>query len=486
VNLKNRFLLTNLSLLVIPPVIMLALTFLAYTVLAAISGSGLQYDHFEKALSTRAGLFSAASQIWRQSPEAAAKEEFAQYLAARFDDLTVAVVVVRDGAILHASGSISPDTPGLAEALSESAAPGQAVIGEKHYARYSNRLNFQDGKTGFVYLLIPTDRQVEQAGYLAMFALAVLFLVSLITQLYATSRTVRTIATPLVRLNSAVSAMSEGDLKEPIVEQGDEEIRQLYRTMELLRLKLLEALAQRARVDENRQMLVTSISHDLKTPITSIVGHIEGLKDGIANTPDKQRNYLETIRRKAAQLDKMIDDLVLYSRLDLDQLPYQFVRTDLIAWLGEVLDEARETFAQANMTLHWSDTLSSDCTVWLDHSQMRRVFANLFDNARKYRQGDQGEVTVTVRDRQDQVIIDIADSGIGIPPDSLPYLFDRFYRVDSARNQAEGSGLGLAIARQIVTGHQGQIWVRNREGQGTVFSIALPKEDPRHDKNPDH
>jgi signal transduction histidine kinase len=117
---------------------------------------------------------------------------------------------------------------------------------------------------------------------------------------------------------------------------------------------------------------------------------------------------------------------------------------------------------------------------------MRRVFANLFDNARKYRQGDQGEVTVTVRDRQDQVIIDIADSGIGIPPDSLPYLFDRFYRVDSARNQAEGSGLGLAIARQIVTGHQGQIWVRNREGQGTVFSIALPKEDPRHDKNPDH
>lgn len=475
-NLKNRFLLTNLSLLAIPPAVTLALTLVAYAVLATITGSGLQYAHFERALAIRAGLFSAAAQIWRQAPEDTAKEEFAQYLATRLGDLTVEVVVIRNGAVRYTAGSISPDAPGLAEALSGSATSGQVVIGQKRYANYSHRLNFQDGKTGSVHLLIPTDRQVEQAGYLAVFALAVFFLVSLITQLYATSRTVRTIATPLVHLNSVVAVMSEGDLKEPIVEQGDEEIRQLYRTSELLRLKLLESLAQRAKIDENRQMLVTSISHDLKTPITSIIGHIEGLRDGIADTPEKRRHYLETVRRKAGQLDKMIDDLVFYSRLDLDQVPYQFVRTDLIAWLGEILDEARETFARANMTLRWTNTLHSDCTVWIDHSQMRRVFANLFENARKYRQGDQGEVMVTVRDRQDQVIIDIADTGVGIPPDSLPYIFDRFYRVDSARSQAEGSGLGLAIARQIVTGHQGQIWVRNREGQGTVFSIALPKD----------
>jgi hypothetical protein len=478
VNLNKRILLANLSLLVIPPAVMLFLTFLAYTGLAAITGSGLQFTHFEQALATRAGLFSAATQIWRQAPDDAAKEEFAQYLAVRYGDMGVEVVVVREHAILHTAGSIDPDTPGLIEALSDPVAPGQVLIGQKRYARSAHRLTFQDGKTGLLYVLVPTDRPVEQAGILVVFALAVLVLTSLATQLYATTHTVRTIAVPLVRLNQAVATLTEGDLKQTIVEQGDEEIRQLYRALECLRLRLLESLAQRTRTDENRQMLVSSISHDLKTPITSILGYVEGLRDNIADTPEKRRQYLDIIWRKASQLDKMIIDLVFYARLDLDQVPYQFVVTDLIAYLNEILDDARETFAQANMALNWVNNLATDCSVRLDRDQMRRVFANLFENARKYRQSDTGEVTVTVRDRRDQVIIDVADAGAGIPPDSLPYVFEHFYRADPSRGQTEGSGLGLAIAHQIVTDHQGQIWVRNREGQGAVFSIALNKERP--------
>ncbi|HBP38712.1 MAG TPA: hypothetical protein DD640_08230 [Clostridiales bacterium] len=310
----------------------------------------------------------------------------------------------------------------------------------------------------------------------ALFAITLLLLSGLATHIYGSGRTVKTIAAPLVRLAGAVSAMSEGNLKDPIVEQGDEEIRQLQRSMEVLRLKLQESLAMREKIDENRQMLVSSISHDLKTPITSIRGYVEGLLDGVADTPEKQRKYLETISRKAGQLDKMIDDLVFYSRLELDQVPYHFVWTDPVLFLSELVEDARELFGHEGIALDWENQLKESCWIRIDRAQMQRVLANLFDNARKYRKGHQDHVTVTLRDKQEHIIIDIADTGIGIPPESLPYLFDRFFRADSARSKAEGSGLGLAIARQIVEDHKGSIWVRSKEQAGTTFSIALKKE----------
>jgi signal transduction histidine kinase len=282
-----------------------------------------------------------------------------------------------------------------------------------------------------------------------------------------------------VRLHDTVSALAEGDLAEVVVEQGDEEIRQVQRSLDRLRRVLQESVRNREKVDESRRMLVSGISHDLRTPITSIRGYVEGLLDGVADTPERRRRYLETIRSNTVRLDRMIDDLVYFSRLELDQVPYDFQPTDPAEYVAGCVEANREEFARDRMAFSFEDGLGegANSVVRIDRERMRRVFQNLFDNARKYRKGDSGAIAVTLRKSAGRVLAEVRDDGVGIPGDSLPYIFDRFYRADASRSQADGSGLGLAIAKRIVEDHGGAIWVRSQENEGTTFVVSLPLED---------
>jgi signal transduction histidine kinase len=143
------------------------------------------------------------------------------------------------------------------------------------------------------------------------------------------------IVSPLHNLQKAAAEISQGNLDHPIAEEGDKEIQALCRDLETMRLKLKDSVYTQLKYEDNRKMLVSSISHDLKTPVTTIKGYIEGILDGVANTPEKTARYLNTAYLKAGQIDQMIDDLLLYAKLDLNQLPFNFERIDISLYLEQ-------------------------------------------------------------------------------------------------------------------------------------------------------
>ncbi len=283
------------------------------------------------------------------------------------------------------------------------------------------------------------------------------------------------ILTPLSILKTAVGDISKGDLDLEIIEVGDQEIKELCADFEKMRLELKDSIHLKKKYDENRTMLVSSISHDLKTPITSIKGYVKGILDGVASTPEKSERYLKTIYSKTEQMDVMIDDLLLYSKLDLSQLPFNFEKTDIVDYFNCCIHECTLELEKSNIKIWLQNDLKQSKYVMIDRERLMRVILNIIDNSRKYMDKAQGEIVIILRETNSSIIIEIKDNGAGIDKNDVNKIFDRFYRADAARSEAKGSGLGLAIAKQIVEGHKGTIWAISHESQGTSILISFGK-----------
>lgn len=224
---------------------------------------------------------------------------------------------------------------------------------------------------------------------------------------------------------------------------------------------------------KERSMLLANISHDLKTPITSIKGYIEGIRDGVADTPEKMNRYLDTIHAKAEVIDDMVNNLSTFSKLELSRLTFNFETADINAFVNEFLEDYRLDFEKNNIKL--INNISADIAyVKLDREKMSRVFANLADNAVKYKREDNPSLEITTFTRDGGVYVYISDNGIGIEEKELQNVFDGFYRVDGSRS-IKGSGLGLGIAKQIVEKHGDKIWLKSDGlGKGTTAVVYLP------------
>ncbi len=285
----------------------------------------------------------------------------------------------------------------------------------------------------------------------------------------------KTILNPITLLKKAAVEITRGDLNFEIIENGDEEIKELCADFEKMRIQLKDSVRTKMKYDDNRKILVSSISHDLKTPLTSIKGYVEGILDGVANTPEKVESYLKTIYSKAEQMDLMIDDLLLYSKLDLNQIPFNYEKTHIIEYFDYCVSENAPLLQKSNIEIHLESNLTEWKYVMIDREKLRRVITNIIDNSRKYMGKEQGQITIMLRETNSSIIIEIKDNGSGIHNNDINKIFDRFYRADLARSETKGSGLGLAIAKQIVEGHKGKIWAITHESGGTSIIISLAK-----------
>ncbi|WP_141335515.1 HAMP domain-containing sensor histidine kinase [Paenibacillus sp. tmac-D7] len=335
--------------------------------------------------------------------------------------------------------------------------------------------SLHSGDEGVLLLLAPIKLKTGFYLFLGIFTVSFFILSFLIMNFWVSYRFSRGIITPISRLRDAAVKISEGDLSCGIAEEGEGEVRELCRTLEFMRIKLKESIYLQQKYDENRKFLVSSISHDLKTPVTSIKGYIEGIIDGVAKTPEKMEEYLETARSKAILVNAMIDDLLLYSKLDLNQIPYHFEKTNLEPYFEDCVSDHHYEYEKANIKLALISELKETVYVLIDRERLKRVIQNILDNAKKYMEKADGQVHIILRETRTSAIIEIRDNGKGIPENDLPHIFERFYRADPSRKSADGSGLGLAIAQQIVEGHEGKIWVRSSVGEGTRMMISLKK-----------
>lgn len=319
---------------------------------------------------------------------------------------------------------------------------------------------FQKNPTALLYVII----------WLLLCIIVFTVTVTIITRLLSIS-----IQKPINDLTVATDNIKKGDLDFQVMGSGYDEIDSLCESFDSMRQALKRANEKEKYMQEERSLLLANLSHDLKTPITSIKGYIDGIRDGIADTPEKQRRYLNTIYAKASMIDDMVNNLSIFSKLEMSKLTFNFIEGDIISFLKDLLEDYRLDLEKNNLKLDL-DIENSSAIVKIDYEKMGRVFSNLIGNAIKYKKNKEGTLKVSSHIEDNGIYIAITDDGIGINESELKNVFESFYRIDTARNMnIKGSGLGLGIAKQIVEKHGGKIWLKSGgEGKGTTAIIYLP------------
>jgi len=253
----------------------------------------------------------------------------------------------------------------------------------------------------------------------------------------------------------------------PVPERGPREVRALTRAF--------NAMTQRLQAAQKSQRdFVANVSHELKTPLTSIQGFAQAILDGTADSKQALRQSAEVIYAEAARMHRMVLDLLDLARLDAGVLELKMDALDVAALLSHVVERFTPAASAAGVQLsvHASSRLPP---LLGDGDRLAQVFINLVDNALKFTPAG-GTITLRAAHDRAELHVSVSDTGKGIPAEALPHVFERFYRADLARSGGErhGFGLGLAIAKEIIEAHGGRISVRSAEGRGTAFIVHLP------------
>ncbi len=286
---------------------------------------------------------------------------------------------------------------------------------------------------------------------------------------------------PINELNRAMTNIANGNLDHQLpadmTEKGGE-LGELCQNYEDMRLRLKESAEDKIQHEIQNKELITNISHDLKTPMTAIKGYVEGIMDGVADTPEKMDKYIKTIYNKTIDMDRLINELTVYSGLDNNRIPYNFLKLNVADYFKDCLEEIGLDLESKNMVLNYSNLLAPGTTVIADPEQMKRVIGNIISNSLKYQDPEKQRCIIDIRllDEVDSIRVEIEDNGRGIAAKDLPHIFERFYRTDASRNSGKGgSGVGLSIVKKIIEDHGGYIWATGKEGEGTCIHFVLRK-----------
>lgn len=283
---------------------------------------------------------------------------------------------------------------------------------------------------------------------------------------------------PIRKLQKAAENIKDGNLDFVIDTDGTEqdEMNELCVTFEDMRRRLKENAEEKIAAEQESKNLISNIAHDLKTPITAVKGYAEGIIDGVANTPEKIDKYVRTIYSKANEMDTLINELTLYSKIDTNKIPYNFAKIHVEDYFADCIEEIGIDLETRGIGLAYYNYVDSDVTIIADPEQLRRVINNIIGNSIKYMNKSHGFINFRIKDVGDFIQFEIEDNGRGIPAKDLPYIFDRFYRGDVSRNSATGgSGIGLSIVKKIMEDHGGKIWATSKEDTGTVMYFVIRK-----------
>ena len=342
----------------------------------------------------------------------------------------------------------------------------------------SQKTQVQTESDGTVYDISITDSADSQgrvhvmAKDLFISAFIILISVALAVGLWV----YRSIAVPLVKLKKATQNIKEGNLDFVLDVEGNDEFSELCQDFEEMRRRLKESTEEKNLIEKENKELISNISHDLKTPITAVKGYIEGIMDGVADTPEKMDRYVRTIYNKTNEMDHLINELTFYSKIDTNRIPYTFGKLNVEDYFADCAEEVGLELETRGIELVYANYVEKDVMVIADGEQIRRVIHNIISNAIKYMDKPKGIIQIRIKDVGDFIQIEIEDNGKGIGPKDLPYIFDRFYRTDVSRNSSKGgSGIGLSIVKKILEDHGGKVWATSRLGIGTIMYFVLRK-----------
>lgn len=333
---------------------------------------------------------------------------------------------------------------------------------------------FSDGDEGSIFVVTRISPLISKSLLVDMF-IAILLILAFTS--FMLTRWIHTgVFIPIKELNKAMQAIAEGDLDYSITGGQNGEIGELYHNYEDMRLRLKETTEEKFYNEKQNRELISNISHDLKTPITAIKGYMEGIMDGVADTPEKMDKYIKTVYNKANDMDRLINELTIYSKIDSNRIPYHFHRLKVGEYFKDCIEEVGLDLESKNIELNYTNLVEPDTRIIADPEQLRRVINNIIGNSIKYIDKKKGIIDIRILDEVDSVRVEIEDNGRGIAAKDLSKIFERFYRTDASRNSAQGgSGIGLSIVKKIVEDHGGYIWATSKEGEGTCMHFVIRK-----------
>ena len=334
---------------------------------------------------------------------------------------------------------------------------------------------FTDGAKGSAFIIFHSNSMVPQLKRILLDTVFVIVLILILTALGLCTWTYRGVMTPLNQLKEATKNIKEGNLDFTIEKTGVDEIGDLCDDFEEMRKRLKESAEEKVAFDKENKELISNISHDLKTPITAIKGYVEGIMDGVADTPEKMDRYIKTVYNKANDMNVLINELSLYSKIDSNIIPYNFEKININSYFKDCVDEIGADLEQRGMMFSYRNYCAANVMVTADPEQLKRVINNIINNACKYNNKAKGKVGITLTEYDRKVQVAIKDNGIGISKEDLPHIFRRTYRADMSRNSAGGSGLGLSICKKIIEEHGGEIWAESKLRAGTTIFFTLNK-----------
>ncbi|VBB08272.1 Hypothetical protein LUCI_3543 [Lucifera butyrica] len=310
---------------------------------------------------------------------------------------------------------------------------------------------------------------------IAFVVVGITVFIIVVTGVFLSRRLSKQLIKPIEELSHAAGEISRGNLDYAIPTEGKDELGAACREFDQMRMQLKAAREVQERYEKNRKELIVGISHDLSTPLTSIKGYTSGLLDGIAKTAEKKEHYLNMIYQTTCNMEKLVESLFLFSKLDLGRVEFCLEAVRLQDYLTDYVAENADRLLTRGLRLTLN-CQSVNSQVRIDRIQFQRVVENLVENSLKYKRGEVGNLTISLKNEAEgQLRLEFADDGKGVAAPELSKLFDSFYRTDQARtNVGKGSGLGLAIVKQIITTMQGEIWAENGENGGLTICILLP------------
>jgi signal transduction histidine kinase len=482
--IRKRLVLSYIAMLVVP----FALFFMMSGFIYFLSGASLEGEGFEEAYRSPGSVFRSvsgqlsAAQILAMSRIIASNPNFFQDSASMGKAIqelswTGSVVVTRDGKIAYASpGTRDKDLLNSLDGKNRISAimPGRMMRSHIRLA-YSWEFAVAGGSPATIHFFYDYGKRMKTLFAPALILFAACALALVFTNGFLTVIVSRSVMRPLAHLEAMALRIRDGDLSgqggpSALARHRSDEFDAAFRAFEEMRLRLRESLERQLREEDGRRELIASISHDLRTPLSAVKGYAEGLRDGVAATEEKRKAYIDTLLAKAGELDRLIDDLFLFSRLELKDFPYDKRAIELNSYLRDCAAELAPDFPSLAISFV---PAPEPLPVSLDPVRMKRVATNIAQNAAAYSGRSDARLEIKASREGPYAVVRFSDNGPGLGAGQLETVFERFRRLDPARGKT-GAGLGLSIARLIVEAQGGEIRAENDPRGGACFALSLP------------
>lgn len=486
--LKTRLIIAFLTVILIPILLTCTMVFVLgryqlSTIEKTYEITGTTVESFSNSMQMLSRLtekpYQALNEMASAHPEnmedATCLDEFNQtlkkaYLVVRKENTFIYV-----GTDIESASHVMEQLPGYGESDTTSE-NGIYLGGEAQALVKQVDFIYPDKKKGSAYIVTDVSDVIPEVEQFFRDMVCGVVLVLILTAGILIFWIYRAIMRPLGKMQVAAKNVKEGNLDFELKPEADDELGSLCRDLEEMRKRLRDNAEEKVKFDKENKELISNISHDLKTPVTAIKGYAEGIMDGVADTPEKMDKYIRTIYNKANEMDMLINELTLYSKIDTNRIPYNFNTLSVNAYFDDCAEDLSLEMESKNVEFGYFNYVESDVKVIADAEQIKRVIHNIVNNSLKYMDKPKGKINLRIKDVGDFVQVELEDNGKGIAAKDLPNIFDRFYRTDASRNSSKGgSGIGLSIVKKIIEEHGGKIWATSREDTGTTMYFVLRK-----------